>query len=418
MMEQEMEPKPSAHQCLSDSAKKRIRMVAYLITFLSTFSLGVTEIFASWYAGILGATPYEMGWAMGSFGLVYMFSPAVGGKVSDRIGRRNSLLIAVVAYIAVLFLYPQPLIMPLHLIIIRGLEGLFFGLFNPTIEAMVAELCPQGQAAVLGNFSTSWSAGMIMSPYVIAFMATNFGNVSSIFVVLAVEFSVLGIIALMIQDYRVDVPSAQDTAESGSQMHRDDLVGTAGSIRGQRTSPRFVASYISLMLFGFVSTVLLALFPTYIDGLPGYSPQDFGNLLLVWNVARTLAFITCSKLPHEQMSTVIITGAFLITASMVPLSFFTDIALFTVAMVLCGIGAGFTYLGALYSVVSATKKEKGARAGIVESLAGVGFFVGPIVGGRIGDFGQTLPYFATFLFALVSSLLIVVLLRKRPNSNQ
>jgi len=417
-MEQEMVPNLSTKQCLSDSAKKRIRIIAYLVTFLSTFSIGVTEIFASWYAGQLHATPYEMGWAMGSYGLVYMFSPAVGGKVSDRIGRRKSLLIAVMAYIAVLFLYPQPFIMPMHLIIIRALEGLFFGLFNPTIEGMVAELCPQGQAAVLGNFSTSWSAGMIMSPYVIAFMAASFGNTSSIYVVLAVEFLVLGIIAVSIQDYRVDAISAQDSAKSGSLPDQDDWVGATGRARGQKTSPRFLASYISLMLFGFVSTVLLALFPSYISGLPGFSTQDFGYLLLVWNVARTLAFILCSRLPHEQMGTVITTGAFLITVSMVPLSFFTDMALFAVAMVLCGIGAGFTYLGALYSVVSATQKEKGAHAGIVESLAGVGFFVGPIAGGWVGTFGLALPYFATMVFGLLSSVAIVVLLRKRPTSSQ
>ncbi|MHA1908362.1 MAG: MFS transporter, partial [Candidatus Thorarchaeota archaeon] len=343
--------------CLSEPEKKRARIVGYVLTFLATFSLGTTEIFAPWYAGILGASPYEMGWAMGSFGIVYMISPIIGGKLSDRIGRKNSLLISTISYILILLLYPQPFIMPLHLILIRALEGLFFGFFYPSVEALVAELCPESQGAVLGNFSTSWSAGMIFSPALIAYMATFYGNVASIYVVLAVELAALGLIALLVKNYALDeiTPSSRQKANVPYPVTEID---TDAPKRDVRTSPKFFAAYISIGLFGFSSTVLLALFPTYIEGLPGYTATDFGNLLMIWNVTRTIAFIICTRLSQDRMSTLMIFGGIAISLGMILIFFTLNIMVFAIALVLVGAGVGFAYLGGLYTVISATENEK------------------------------------------------------------
>ncbi len=398
--------------CLSEPEKKRARIVGYLLTFMATFSLGTSEIFAPWYAGILGASTFEMGWAMGSFGLVYMVSPILGGKISDRIGRKNSLLIATGSYIAILLLYPQPFIMPLHLIIIRALEGLFFGFFYPTIEALVAELCPDSQGAVLGNFSTSWSAGMIFSPALIAYMATYFGNVASIYVVLGVELAALGLIALLVKNYTLDqiTPSSEQKANVPYPVPEIDTEPPGKDVR---TSPRFFAAYVSIALFGFTSTVLLALFPSYIGGLPGYTAQDFGNLLMVWNVTRTIVFLICTRISQSRMGQLMVVGATAITLGMFLIFTTLNIAIFTFSLILVGAGVGFAYLGGLYTVVSATKSEKGAYAGIAESLAGAGFFAGPIIGGWIAEFALNLPYLLTAGYGLFSLVVIGVLLRRK-----
>lgn len=402
-------------KCLSEPEKKRIRLVAYLLTVLSTFSLGVTEIFAPWYAGILHASPWEMGWAMASFGIVYMFSPALGGKVSDRIGRKRSIAVATIAYICVLLIYPQPFVMPIHLIMIRALEGLFFGLFNPSIEGMVAELCPDSQVAVLGNFSSSWSVGMILSPFVIGYMAVTYGHVTSIYVVLAMELVVLALILLLVKPYTMQQLAAP--TRTGDAPHETEPTKLVPDARPpiSKTSNRFVASYFSVALFGFTSTVLLSLFPTYVQNLPGYVTTDFGVLLAVWNITRTFAFLGLTKTPREYMGNVMIVGAILTGVSMFLVYGSTLYVLLAAAMVLCGIGVGFNYLGALYIVVSATEKEKGAHAGLVESLAGVGFFVGPILGGWIagGEVTSNLPYLLTAVYAVLSLVIIVALLKRK-----
>jgi len=399
-------------EILSSIEKRKIRTVGYILTFMATFSLGVTEIFAPWYAGVLGATQFEIGWAMGSFGIVYMFSPIIGGKISDKIGRRKSLIGAMISYVAILALYPQPFIIPLHLILIRALEGFFFGLFYPTIEAMVSELAPESQGAVLGNFSTAWSAGMVMSPFVIAYMAVNYGNVTSIYVVMAVELIALALVSFTVRDYVLEEVLSEEEKKQLAVVTAEEVPGDV------RTSHRFIGASLALMLFGFISTVLLGLFPTYIERLPGFTTEDFGNLLLVWNLTRTISFLVCARLPHREMGNVMLMGALLLSVSMPLLAFFVDFWLFAVAMVLSGVGVGFNYLGGLYTVVSATKSEKGSFAGIGESLAGIGFFLGPIVSGWFADFNMTWPYLVCTILSIAILILNIPFLKNYKKTHR
>ena len=398
---------------LPDATKKRNRMIGYIASFLVVFTLGTTEVFASWYAGILGGTSLESGLAMGMFGFMYMFSPIIGGRISDRIGRKKTLTISTAAYIVVISFYLLPSITPIHLIMIRAVEGLVFGFIAPTIEGMVAELDPKAQAATLGNFSTAWSAAMILPPFIIAYMAGAYGELSSIYIIFAVELLALVIIAGFIQGYRRKTPRQ----ESGGANNK----GTGDSQPEQihsKTSPRFIASYISIILWGVVSTVILALFPTYIENLitlgHPFVRADFGNLLLIWNAARTICFIVIARMGEKHMIKAIVLGAILSAISGVMLFLFVDIWIFTVAMIISGVGVGFSYLGALYLIVSATEFEKGSYAGLVESMGGVGLFIGPIVGGWLMGFGLTLPFLMYTGLSLVA-LVIMIPLFSRSN---
>jgi MFS family permease len=394
---------------MPEFAKRRNRFVAYIATFLVTFTLGTTEIFAPWYVGELGGTGFEMGWAMGSFGIVYMISPALGGIFSDRVGRRKALLIATFSYILVLVLYLNPFASPLYLILIRALEGLVYGFIAPSNQAMLAELTPEAECEVLGNFSTAWSAGMILSPFVIAFMEGNFGPASSIYVVIAIEIIMLGLIGGFLQGYRrkrpVEIQSEETTSDTSS-------LGTPS-----KTSPRFIASYLSIMLWGVISTVILALFPAHIESLPGLTTNDWGTMLLVWNGVRTVAFIITARLPERTMSSVMMMGAILSAVSSGVLFVFIDYWILIVAMIVSGVAVGFCYLGALYLIVSATDIEKGAYAGLVESMGGIGLFMGPIVGGWLNDFGGSLPYLMCLVLSIIVLVGIVPLLLKERRTS-
>ncbi len=392
------------------SAKRRNRLVAYIATFLVTFTLGTTEIFAPWYIGAMGGTNFEMGWAMGSFGIVYMISPALGGIFSDRIGRRKALLIATSAYILVLVLFLNPFASPLYLIVIRALEGLVFGFIAPSNQAMLAELTPESEVAVLGNFSTAWSAGMIFSPFILTFMTNNYGSTSGIYVVIAIELIMLGLIGGFLQGYRRKTLS--------KPTNEEDIQDTTIDTPPSKTSPRFLASYLSIMLWGVISTIVLALFPAYVETLPGLTTGDWGIMLLVWNGVRTIAFIITAKLPEQSMTSVILLGAGLSAISSGIIFVFTDFWMLTISMALSGIAVGFSYLGALYLIVSATKIDKGAYAGLVESMGGVGLFVGPIFGGWLADISGELPYLMCMILSIIVFLGIVPLLRKERNSSK
>ena len=347
---------------------------------------------------------------MGSFGIVYMISPALGGRFSDRVGRKRSLVVATIAYIGVLVLYLNPyLVSPLYLIAVRALEGLVYGFVAPSIQGMLAELTPEAECEVLGNFSTSWSAGMIFSPFVIAYVEGLYEPVATIYVVLAIELISLGLIAGFLQGYR---RKKSDIQKQNAEQDSPEVVLR----RASKTSPRFIASYLSIMLWGVVSTVILALFPSYVETLPGFTSQDWGFMLLVWNGVRTIAFVLTARLPDQSMSSVITYGAILSALSSAVLFLFTDFWMLTIAMVVSGVAVGFSYLGALYLIVSATDIEKGSYAGLVESMGGVGLFLGPILGGWLADFQLTLPYLMCTVLSVIVIIGIIPLLRREKKN--
>ncbi|MHA2395633.1 MAG: MFS transporter [Candidatus Thorarchaeota archaeon] len=395
---------------LTPGIKKRNRMIGYVTAFLTVFTLGTTEIFASWYSTQMGGTPLEAGLAFGIFGLVYMFSPAIGGRLSDAKGRKKTLLLSTGGYIIVIVLYLLPFVSAWQLIAIRAIEGFVFGFVAPTIEGMVSELETKSEVATLGNFSTSWSASMILPPMVIAYLSGAYGDTSGVFVVLGVEILALITVAVFLQGYK------RKTIISSSNVGIVSTVTTTQAEKVSKTSPLFIASYLSVMLWGVVSTIVLGLFPSYItilsdSGYP-FGAEDFGNLLLIWNLVRTLTFIVIARLAGERMKQAIVAGAILSVLSGFMLFLFIDIWIFTIAMILSGIAVGFNYLGALYLVVSATDIDKGAHAGLVESMGGVGLFLGPIVGGWLMEIGLTLPYLMWALLGIVVLILIILLLRK------
>jgi MFS family permease len=242
---------------------------------------------------------------------------------------------------------------------------------------------------------------MIFSPLALGYLTGLYGELSSIYVVILVEFISLAILGFLISYRKKPMAANRETGL------------TAGDVSvTSKTSPRFVAAYLSIMLWGVISTVVLALFPNYVENILGYATEDFGNLLMIWNAVRTVGFIVIARLPEARMSLVIIIGAILSLLSSVILFVFVDILLFAIAMALSGLGVGFSYLGAVYLVVSATESEKGAHAGLIESMGGFGLFIGPIVGGWFMDFGATLPYLMCIILSFIVTLLVIPLLKK------
>ena len=115
------------------------------------------------------------------------------------------------------------------------------------------------------------------------------------------------------------------------------------------------------------------------------------------------------------MTRIILVGALLSAISGVLLFIFVDFWIFAVAMIISGLAVGFNYLGALYLVVSATDVDKGTYAGLVESMGGVGLFIGPIVGGWVMSYGLTLPYLMYAGLSIVVLILMAGLVKGRSN---
>lgn len=66
-------------------------------------------------------------------------------------------------------------------------------------------------------------------------------------------------------------------------------------------------------------------------------------------------------------------------------------------------GASFTTAGAYIADIS-TPEKRAQNFGLLGAAFGLGFIIGPVIGGLLGQFGARIPFFAAAAFALVNAL--------------
>jgi len=76
-----------------------------------------------------------------------------------------------------------------------------------------------------------------------------------------------------------------------------------------------------------------------------------------------------------------------------------------------GLGQGMAYSTAILLVLKGSGSRRGKVAGQFESTVGVGFFIGPLVGGIFYQVGGAYPYFfgALVSLSIVASQLFIML---------
>ena len=92
--------------------------------------------------------------------ITYSISPLILNKISDRIGRRKSIIISMVgATIAQLMYYIT--LNPIAFLIERLLEGFILGFFFPNLQATISDDPTLDQKKYLARFNLSWSIAIV-----------------------------------------------------------------------------------------------------------------------------------------------------------------------------------------------------------------------------------------------------------------
>jgi MFS family permease len=152
--------------------KKHDLRLIYYIAFNGDLTLSLLVVLSILYGTGMGLTTIQIGLIGAAYGFAYIVMPALSGKISDRISRKISLLIASSGQmiLALYFLF----------IIIQSSEFLFYGLFLglfvcgimysffwPSIEAYVSENTKSSSKEHekgIANFCISWSIGYALGP--------------------------------------------------------------------------------------------------------------------------------------------------------------------------------------------------------------------------------------------------------------
>jgi predicted MFS family arabinose efflux permease len=354
----------------------------------------------------LGFNYQDIGGLVGVLGVCWGVSAILIGSLSDRIGRRNMLVPAVVAF-SLLSVLSGMATGLLSLMLIRGIMGIAEGAVAPTGVAVAVEAShPTRRGMNNGIFQCTISLfGNGFGP-IIATQLLLFTTWRSVFWIVGLP----GLVVAVIMWFVIREPSELAASQGGSAPKRAPM----REIFKHRNVPLAMLTLLCAMTGIFV---LSAMVPNYLTDYLKLSQQQMGfvtSAIGFGGALGQLGLLTVSDFIGRRLATVlsfIIAAIFLVlfiqTGASVPMLFGL---LFVAAM--------FNF-GAL-AILAGPIPAEAAPPGLIASAAGVVIGAGEIFGGGIapyvaGGIAQHSGIQYTLYFALggqVVGLLIALFLRE------
>lgn len=369
----------------------------YLALIIFTMSLGILSVAIPLYSYGLGADSVAVGLIISAHAIAHILASPLWGKASDRVGRRLSLGIGMLLSSVAVPLYPF-VNDPGFLAVISFLRGLTDASFWIVPWALIADLyAPQEIGKVFGKVGMIQGIGFIVGPFLGGFLVGHLDYPSIFYMSSAFAFFT----ALLVFFGLHEKPRVLAEKSKGSSEIRLE----SGAIAKKTLAIAYVDTALSGLFLGVINSQFIIyasdiLREEYLVGFlltSYYFAETFiqplaGRLSDIFGRHRTilLAFIMCAI-------------GFL--ALLVPPSFVS----FLIACVIVGIGVGTLYIAPSALVMDmAPPSQRGLIVGFYSTIWGIGFFLGPLLGGVAAIYSVSAPYMLSTIASAMGGILALI----------
>ena len=337
--------------------------------------------------------------------VAWAITSASWGRASDRYGRRNIAVIGLVGYsvsiialITPLFLVEQKIVdlvylLPL-LILGRLINGLVGSATRPAAFAYMADISKRSKRTKkFARLESSFLIGTIMGPMIGGFLFLY--SKSLPFYV----FAFCGFIAAI--GIYISFPKKIISKETVKK------VASNLSYKDKSVWPfLFIAALSSLCQASLLQSI--GFFVTDIFSNEKDLPLVISLIFVVLSISTVVSQYIFTDLTPLSNNKLLIYGTFLITISYIMAALASSIALFYLAMMINGFGAGmFRPANASSLSLAQTPDNQGKAAGYLGSVLPVGHVLTPIVAMPIYQIGPEYLYFFSAALCFVCLLFII-----------
>jgi DHA1 family multidrug resistance protein-like MFS transporter/DHA1 family quinolone resistance protein-like MFS transporter len=357
----------------------------YISIFLISLSLGAYNPLIPLYAQQLGASYFDLGLIGSAWALPYVFLPVSIGLLSQKINKQLIFFIGIgsSAINAALFPLAQNVS---HLIAIRIFGGVAYALMWPTIETIISDITTtEARAKAMGRYSFSWGIGFLIGPAVggLILEKSNFN------VLFLISF-ITGLFATAVAIQCLRTPSVKKEVENTKVNF----------------SKRALASiYLAIASYSLALGIVFSLFPAYAS-FKGITSLEIGILFAVLGLVRVAIFLQSEAISKVGEKKAILL-ALLTQAIVLPiLPYLSSFPGLLFGMALLGLALGVLSPISIAAVSKMIPREKiGVAIGAVEASFGIGWTLGPIVGGVAA---QNLSGESPYIIAGLISLFVAI----------
>ena len=359
------------------------------------FGVGVATPILPIFASSLGASWTEIGLVGTSWGLTTALLATIGGRVSDRFGRKSLLILSASLSAAAAFGYWISSTI-LQIILLRVLEGAAWAFFWPTIEALATEIVePKFAGRAMGLATISYAIAFGASSLISGATAGELGFKSVFAVYLA--FSILSIFIVMY--LRVPPKVTKIVAGSAENAGRKTVM-----------SQPVVLAYILGITYTVGLGTLLTFFSVFAKSF-GLTLLTVGGLFALFWTARIFGSYFGGWISDKHGRGITASGAMMSSAgAFVIIAISNGVWALAAGAAIAGLSIGATFpTGVALISDHIIENQRGLAMGIFETGCGFGVMMGAAVGGVLADlYSARSPYVIAAAANLVCAVLFAI----------
>jgi len=373
----------SQNQSAEKSSNKSLKPL-YVRSVVSSFGSGTVGPFLGVYALKLGATPSEMGWYQSVSNLAPNFMQVPWGKLSDKVGRR-------VPFVLLGGLATTVLLIPLlfvtsatQLIIVVGIQALLGSMATPAWTALLGELVQSSKRGrEIGAINRVAAIGSLLATLIAGYlMVMTSGTLHEMFLVPLLIAVLCGFVSSLVMLVVREKPHPNTMSSSSS------LIGILDVVKQARKNPNFSRFCAASVVFGFFMSISWPLFSITQISVLNASMLEVALVSVIMGAVRIALQPWGGKLVDRvgRRQLIII---YRLSLVLVPVLYAlaSNIYYLYAYAVLFGVLTSFGDVAMFSYMLDVTQEEfRGALSAFYNSITGVAFFVGSLVGGYLASY--------------------------------
>ncbi|KKN56224.1 hypothetical protein LCGC14_0574310 [marine sediment metagenome] len=379
-----------------------------VLSFIFGFSSPLIMIATPIYFFQQGVEIKFLGLLITAVTITYTFSPILLNKISDRVGRRKSVIISMVgASISQLLFYIT--LDPIVFLIERLFEGLILGFFFPNLMASISDNPTIDHHKYLARFNLSWSLALVFGTLFGAILSSFSSNLEFIFYISPIFLILNTIIAILFfQDPNIpnsEVLNINSTLNSNtSDPNQEEM-----EIRQYKIPVIIPLLLILAISMGSGNSSLL--YPVR-SAILGFPPSTTYLLNVIGTFSSSISMYLASLLAIKILKQISIITLFFYSFLFIFFIFSKDFFIFLTLFMLSGFFYGILYgtTSKLFMTLNLAKKTS-KYSSISESSIGAFFFITQMFLGFIADIDIALGYVTLSLTILITFFVTLFFIR-------
>lgn len=375
-----------------------MRGIIYFVIVICFLDLFVQLPVVTPFAMSLGANEFMASVVVATYSITNLLGNITGGYLSDRIGRKQTLVIGMLLQVIVISIYVSTPSIPV-LIGVRAIHGFTSGTLTPAAFSLVQDISKKqaiGKSMALTGVAIGSSA--VIGP-ALGGIVSSIAGYETTYMVLASIYVVGFLLTLF------------GTKESTTKRSREAYSSTSFLQLLKRRSLN-VAYVSALALMTSMGALSFAL-PLKTMSL-GLDAGTTGTLLSVFGITAVIVFISPLNRMYNDVSELrlIESGIVVITISMVLVHFAASLTVLYLTLALYGFGYALIF-PSMNKIIGqfANMSERGKANGIFYSYFSLGSVVGSTVAGYFATVFE-LPFLSMAIVMMILFIILFILGKK------